>query len=193
MIRRIRSRVAGHRGGVAQLGEHLLCKQGVTGSIPVVSRSVAGEPASLSVSRKVRDRRGLAGWGRVHHGCKPDSRLVQKPRSVSAIKVKHQLLGLARPSCCRRRRFATVGGSTHATAYEDQLCVLLPERAHVGRVNSILRRENSTRYQATAQELRRAYAEAYSLIGDYCAGGEKGIKRELLAIVDAEFQKLGVR
>ncbi len=25
-------------GGVAQLGEHLLCKQGVTGSIPVVSR-----------------------------------------------------------------------------------------------------------------------------------------------------------
>jgi hypothetical protein len=24
-------------GGVAQLGEHLLCKQGVTGSIPVVS------------------------------------------------------------------------------------------------------------------------------------------------------------
>jgi hypothetical protein len=27
-------------GGVAQLGEHLLCKQGVTGSIPVVSISV---------------------------------------------------------------------------------------------------------------------------------------------------------
>ena len=26
-------------GGVAQLGEHLLCKQGVTGSIPVVSTS----------------------------------------------------------------------------------------------------------------------------------------------------------
>ena len=28
-------------GGVAQLGEHLLCKQGVTGSIPVVSIGVA--------------------------------------------------------------------------------------------------------------------------------------------------------
>jgi hypothetical protein len=27
-------------GGVAQLGEHLLCKQGVTGSIPVVSTTV---------------------------------------------------------------------------------------------------------------------------------------------------------
>jgi hypothetical protein len=26
-----------YRGAVAQLGEHLLCKQGVTGSIPVSS------------------------------------------------------------------------------------------------------------------------------------------------------------
>jgi hypothetical protein len=33
-------------GGVAQLGEHLLCKQGVTGSIPVVSRSVVGRQLS---------------------------------------------------------------------------------------------------------------------------------------------------
>ncbi len=30
---------AGHFGAVAQLGEHLLCKQGVAGSIPV--RSIA--------------------------------------------------------------------------------------------------------------------------------------------------------
>jgi hypothetical protein len=30
---------AGH-GAVAQLGEHLLCKQGVTGSIPVSSTSI---------------------------------------------------------------------------------------------------------------------------------------------------------
>jgi hypothetical protein len=34
-------------GGVAQLGEHLLCKQGVTGSIPVVSRSVVSRSAGL--------------------------------------------------------------------------------------------------------------------------------------------------
>ena len=27
----------GHRGGVAQLGEHLLCKQGVIGSNPFIS------------------------------------------------------------------------------------------------------------------------------------------------------------
>ena len=25
------------RGGIAQLGEHLLCKQGVSGSIPLIS------------------------------------------------------------------------------------------------------------------------------------------------------------
>jgi hypothetical protein len=31
-------------GGVAQLGEHLLCKQGVTGSIPVVSIPVVSYP-----------------------------------------------------------------------------------------------------------------------------------------------------
>ena len=27
----------GNRGGIAQLGEHLLCKQGVKGSIPFIS------------------------------------------------------------------------------------------------------------------------------------------------------------
>ena len=56
----------------------------------------------------------------------------------------------------------------------------------------ILRRENPTKYRATGQELRRAYAAAYSMMGDYCGGGEAKIRQELLAIVDAEFQKLGV-
>jgi hypothetical protein len=32
-------------GAVAQLGEHLLCKQGVTGSIPVSSTTVGSEAA----------------------------------------------------------------------------------------------------------------------------------------------------
>jgi hypothetical protein len=31
-------------GGIAQLVEHLLCKQGVTGSNPVASMSAAGVP-----------------------------------------------------------------------------------------------------------------------------------------------------
>jgi hypothetical protein len=85
-----------------------------------------------------------------------------------------------------------LGVSTYAPAYPNQLCVLIPERAHVGRINSILRRENPTKYQATGPELRLAYAEAYAMIGDYCGGGEANIRKELLRIVYAEFQKLGV-
>jgi hypothetical protein len=85
-----------------------------------------------------------------------------------------------------------LGVSGHAPPYPDQLCVLIPERAHVGRINRNLRRENPTRYQASGRELRRAYAEAYAMIGDYCEGGEASIRQELLAIVNAEFQKLGV-
>ena len=36
------------RGAIAQLGERLLCKQEVTGSIPVGSTSFAPLPASLN-------------------------------------------------------------------------------------------------------------------------------------------------
>jgi hypothetical protein len=85
-----------------------------------------------------------------------------------------------------------LGVTISAPPYDDQLCVLLPERAHVGRINSILRRENPTKWQASGRELRRAYGEAYALMGDYCGGGEANIRQELLAIVNAEFQKLGV-
>lgn len=85
-----------------------------------------------------------------------------------------------------------LGVQLSAPAYADQLCVLLPERAHVGRVNSILRGENPTRYQANRKALRQAYVEAYSMIGDYCRGGEAAIRKELIGIIDAEFQILGV-
>ena len=46
-----RGRRPGHRGGVAQLGEHLLCKQGVIGSNPFIS----------TTSRK-------GGWTKRLHG-----------------------------------------------------------------------------------------------------------------------------
>ena len=36
-----------HRGGVAQLGEHLLCKQGVVGSSPITSTISSGYPCGL--------------------------------------------------------------------------------------------------------------------------------------------------
>ncbi|MBN9562615.1 MAG: hypothetical protein J0H14_18090 [Alphaproteobacteria bacterium] len=85
-----------------------------------------------------------------------------------------------------------LGVITSAPRYEDQLCVLLPEAAHARRINSILRRANPTKWQASRGELRRAYADAYAVMGDYCGGGEAQIRAELLAIVDAEFQKLGI-
>jgi hypothetical protein len=76
---------------------------------------------------------------------------------------------------------------------EGQICVLLPERAHIGRVNSVLRHENPLRLSASAGELRVAYRQAYSLIGDYCGGGELVIRRELMAIVDTIFALAGLR
>ncbi len=85
-----------------------------------------------------------------------------------------------------------LGVANHAPAYEDQPCVLLPERAHVGRINSILRRANPTNIVPTGRQLRQAYADAYSLMGDYCGGGEVEIRKELLDIVNAQFQKLGI-
>ena len=36
-------------GGVAQLGEHLLCKQGVSGSIPLISTTGLGKPNTDSL------------------------------------------------------------------------------------------------------------------------------------------------
>jgi hypothetical protein len=71
---------------------------------------------------------------------------------------------------------------------DDQLCVLLPERAHVGRINSILRNRVPLNEGFSPSQLLSAYNEAYSVMGDYCGGGENLIRRELLAIVRATFK-----
>lgn len=78
--------------------------------------------------------------------------------------------------------------TTAAPSRKDQLCVLLPERAHIGRVNSLLRTNQPIRTSVTARELLASYREAYDLIGDYCGGGEKLIREELLSIVRATFR-----
>ena len=49
-------------GGVAQLGEHLLCKQGVRGSIPLISTMVVWRSES---DRKL-SRRPVAQVARAH-------------------------------------------------------------------------------------------------------------------------------
>lgn len=85
-------------------------------------------------------------------------------------------------------------GLLHVVAPRDQqICVLIPERAHVRRINSVLRSQNPVGVQVTGAQLRRAYRDAYALMGDYCGGGEAQVRRELVAIVDAIFRKLGVR
>jgi len=76
---------------------------------------------------------------------------------------------------------------------EQQICVLIPERAHVGRINSVLRNQNPTAVKVTATDLVRAYKDAYVLIGDYCGGGEAKIRGELVAIVSAIFRIAGLR
>ena len=52
-----------HRGGVAQLGEHLLCKQGVIGSNPFIStiffcKRKDGEKEAYAFKRGKRPRAG---------------------------------------------------------------------------------------------------------------------------------------
>jgi hypothetical protein len=74
-----------------------------------------------------------------------------------------------------------------------QLCVLLPERAHIGRINSILRNQAPMDLlNVNAAELRAAYSLAYSMIGNYCGGSEVIIRRELMAIVAAIFKQAGL-
>jgi hypothetical protein len=53
--------------------------------------------------------------------------------------------------------------------------------------------ENPTNLHASVAQLRQAYRAAYSLIGDYCGGGEIPVRRELMAIVDAIFDKMEIR
>ena len=46
-------------GGVAQLGEHLLCKQGVIGSIPFISTTSWSSKVGLKQPGPLKPRNGL--------------------------------------------------------------------------------------------------------------------------------------
>jgi hypothetical protein len=52
-------------GDIAQLVEHLLCKQGVTGSNPVVS-IIAGSPSANALAKRVRGDNPPEGRFLVH-------------------------------------------------------------------------------------------------------------------------------
>jgi len=76
--------------------------------------------------------------------------------------------------------------------YNEQLTVLLPRAAHVKRINSDLRIQAPMGAVMKAQELVSAYASAYSLMGDYCGGGEVKIRTELLAVVKTTLRRAGL-
>lgn len=69
--------------------------------------------------------------------------------------------------------------------YDEQLAVLLPQAAHIRRVNSVLRNQAPRDAVMTIADLLAAYAAAYSLMGNYCGGGEQRIIVELMAIARA--------
>ena len=76
--------------------------------------------------------------------------------------------------------------------YPDQLTVLLPQSAHIKRVNSVLRRQAPMDAIMPAPDLLAAYAAAYSLMGNYCGGGEQRIQSELMAVARAIFRRAGL-
>jgi hypothetical protein len=76
--------------------------------------------------------------------------------------------------------------------YEQQICVLIPNTAHAKRINSIFRNQNPASMHVTANHLKSAYRDAYWLIGDYCGGGERQIRNELVNIVLAVFRSVGL-
>ena len=76
--------------------------------------------------------------------------------------------------------------------YQDQLTVLLPQAAHIKRINSVLRNQAPAHAAIPTNDLLTAYASAYSLMGNYCGGGEQRIRAELMAIARAIFQRAGL-
>jgi hypothetical protein len=76
--------------------------------------------------------------------------------------------------------------------YADQLTVLLPQAAHIQRVNSVLRNQAPVAAAMSGADLLAAYAAAYALMGNYCGGGEQRIRTELMAIARAVFRWAGL-
>jgi hypothetical protein len=76
--------------------------------------------------------------------------------------------------------------------YNEQLAVLLPQAAHIKRVNSVLRNQAPMSAILPAPDLLAAYAAAYALMGNYCGGGEQRIQAELMAIARAIFRRAGL-
>jgi len=77
-------------------------------------------------------------------------------------------------------------------AYQDQPTVLVPQAAHILRINSVLRNHAPMYASTTHQDLLTSYAAAYALMGNYCGGGAQRIQDELMAIARAMFRYAGL-
>ena len=86
-----------------------------------------------------------------------------------------------------------LGVASSFPPYVEQPAVLLPQAAHIRRVNSALRIEAPMGAAIPVHELLLAYQSAYSLMGNYSGGGELKIRAELMAIARAILQRAGLR
>jgi len=85
-----------------------------------------------------------------------------------------------------------LGVSAKFPAYEEQLTVLLPQVAHIQRINSLLRNHAPRDAVLSTADLLVAYAASYALMGNYCGGGEQRIRDELMAIARATLRHAGL-
>ena len=85
-----------------------------------------------------------------------------------------------------------LGVATNFPHYKEHLSVLLPQAAHIQRINSVLRNQAPMHAVLKVPELLSAYESAYSLMGDYCGGGAQNIKAELIAIAKATLHQAGL-
>ncbi len=85
-----------------------------------------------------------------------------------------------------------LGVSAKFPPYQEQLTVLLPQPAHIQRVNSVLRNQAPKHAVMAPVALLSAYAAAYSLMGNYSGGGVQRIQAELMAIARAVFRWAGL-
>ena len=86
------------RGDVAQLGEHLLCKEGVRGSSPLISTT------------KSRRWRAVAAVDRHRSGCYSDSALAGTPPPVLLASVVTSPIDSSSDRCARRTWRSSVSG-----------------------------------------------------------------------------------
>ena len=75
-------------GGIAQLGEHLLCKQGVKGSNPFISTQIARKVAISRQGRMIGDQTAIGG---VRFAVSPRDRRTVQGRQDESIQQDEEV------------------------------------------------------------------------------------------------------